>query len=71
MANAAAELPLGLAGLVVEAEGRFLYLNFTKMSWYNSSNDEIVATVNNSGAQVELDMSGPRFQLGLKRYFSW
>jgi hypothetical protein len=71
MANVAAELPLGLGGMVVEAEARYLYLNFTSMKWYNSSNDEIVATVNNSGAKVELDMSGPRFQFGLKRYFSW
>jgi len=70
-ANVAAELPMGLAGLVLEAEARYLYLNFTGMKWYNSSNEEVVATVNNSGLKVELDMSGPRFQLGLKRYFSW
>jgi len=49
----------------------YLYLNFTGMNWYNSNNEEVVATVNNSGTKVELDMSGPRFQLGFKRYFSW
>lgn len=70
-ANVAAEYPIGLGGLVMEGEARYLYLNFTGMNWYNSNNEETVATVNNSGAKVELDMSGPRFQLGLKRYFSW
>lgn len=70
-AHVAAELPIKLAGLVMEAEARYLYLNFTGMKWYNSNNEEVVATVNNSGAKVELDMSGPRFQLGFKRYFSW
>ncbi len=70
-ANLAAEIPVSLAGLVIEGEARYLYLNFTNIKWYNSSNQEVVATVNNSGAKVELDMSGPRFQIGLKRYFSW
>ena len=70
-ANVSAELPIKLAGLVMEAEARYLYLNFTGMKWYNSNNEEVVATVNNSGTKVELNMSGPRFQLGCKRYFSW
>jgi hypothetical protein len=70
-ALAGAELPIGLAGLVVEGAAQFLYLNFTGMKWYNSNNEETVATVNNSGKKVELNMSGPRVQLGLKRYFSW
>lgn len=70
-ALAGVELPIGLAGLVVEGSAQFQYLNFTGMKWYNSNNEEVVATVNNSGTKVELDMSGPRVQLGLKRYFSW
>jgi hypothetical protein len=70
-ANVAAEYPIGLGGLVFEAEARYLYLNFTGMNWYNSNNEEVVATVNNSGTKVELDMSGPRIQLGFKRYLSW
>jgi len=67
----AAEYPINLAGLVIEGKARYLYLNFTGMNWYNSNNEETVATVNNSGTPVELDMSGPRIQFGFKRYFSW
>lgn len=70
-ASLSAEYPINFGGLVIEGEARYLYLNFTGMNWYNSNNEETVATVNNSGVPVELDMSGPRVQLGLKRYFSW
>ncbi len=70
-AQAAVEYPMQLGGLVVEGSLRYLYLNFTGMRWYNDNNQEVVATVNNSGTRVNLDMSGPRLQLGLKRYFSW
>jgi len=66
-----AEYPIKLGGLVMEGSARYLYLNFTDMKWYNSYNEETVATVNNSGLPVELNMSGPRFRIGLKRYFSW
>jgi hypothetical protein len=67
----AAEYPINLGGLVLESSAKYLYLNFTDMKWYNSYNEETVATVNNSGLPVELNLSGPRFQIGLKRYFSW
>jgi len=70
-AQAAMEYPMKLGGLVVEGSLRYLYLNFTGMKWYNDSNQEVVATVNNSGTRVNLNMSGPRVQLGLKRYFAW
>lgn len=70
-AQAAVEYPVKLGGLVVEGSLRYLYLNFTGMKWYNDNNQEVVATVNNSGTRVNLNMSGPRIQLGLKRYFSW
>lgn len=70
-AQAGVEYPVQLGGLVVEGSLRYLYLNFTGMKWYNDNNQEVVATVNNSGTRVNLNMSGPRIQLGLKRYFSW
>ncbi len=70
-AQASMEYPMQLGGLVVEGSLRYLYLNFTGMRWYNDNNEEVVATVNNSGTRVNLNMSGPRVQLGLKRYFSW
>jgi hypothetical protein len=67
----AAEFPVKVAGLVLEGSLRYLQLNFTNMRWYNSNNEETVATVNSSGTRVNLNMSGPRAQLGFKRYFSW
>jgi len=70
-AQVAAEYPVGLGGLVLEGLARYLYLNFTAMRWYNSNSEEVVATINNSGTRVNLNMSGPRIHLGLKRYFGW
>lgn len=70
-AGLSAEYPINLLGLVLETNVRYLYLNFTSMKWYNQYNQETVATVNNSGLRVDLNMSGPRVQMGLKRYFSW
>jgi hypothetical protein len=70
-ANVGVEYPLNIGGLVVSGSVQYLYLNFTGMNWYNSTNEEIVATVNNSGLKVDLDMSGPRVRLGLKRFFAW
>lgn len=65
-----AEYPISLGGLVLEGTARYLYLNFTSMKWYNSYNEETVATVNQT-VPVELNLSGPRIHVGLKRYFSW
>lgn len=66
-----AEYPINFGGLVMEGLLNYTYLNFTNMKWYNSNNEEVVATYNNSGGRVDLNFSGPRVQFGLKRYFSW
>ncbi|MCK5125490.1 MAG: hypothetical protein KAR42_04480 [candidate division Zixibacteria bacterium] len=65
------EYPTPLAGLVVEGSASYLYLNFAKMKWYNSSNEEHVIVQGLENERVELDFSGPRANFGLKRYFSW
>jgi hypothetical protein len=67
----AVEYPINLGGIVVESSLKYLYLNFTGMKWYNSNNEQVTVTYNNSGDKVNLDMSGPRAQFGFKRYFSW
>jgi hypothetical protein len=66
-----AEYPINFGGLIMEGLLRYTYLNFTNMKWYNGSNQEVVATYNESGSRVDLNFSGPRVQLGFKRYFSW
>jgi len=63
------ELPLPFAELIVEASAKYLYLNFGNVTWYNSNDEEVVAQFYDE--QVGLDLSGPRAQIGFKRYFAW
>ena len=63
------EMPLPVAGLILEASAKYLYLNFGNVTWYNSNDEEVVAQFYDE--QVELDLSGPRAQIGFKRYFAW
>jgi hypothetical protein len=50
----------------------YLYLNFTNVSWYNSQDQEIIATVDGTeDGRVDLDFSGVRGKVEIKRYFSW
>ncbi len=65
------EYPTPLAGLVLEGSASYFYLNFTKMKWYNDNNEENIVAFGTENERVELDMSGPRANFGLKRYFSW
>ena len=62
-------MPLPVAGLILEASAKYLYLNFGNVTWYNSNDEEVVAQFYDE--QVELDLSGPRAQIGFKRYFAW
>ncbi|MEE9441232.1 MAG: hypothetical protein V3V99_01000 [candidate division Zixibacteria bacterium] len=70
-AHVSAEYPIKMGGLILEGSLKYLYLNFAKMKWYNGNNEETVATYNLSGDRVDLNLSGPRAQFGLKRYFCW
>jgi hypothetical protein len=65
------EVPLKVAGLVMEGMARYQYLNFGKMRWYNGESQETVVVYQGTQERVKLDLSGPRAQFGLKRYFSW
>ncbi|MDD4052595.1 MAG: hypothetical protein PHR28_11950 [candidate division Zixibacteria bacterium] len=71
MAGISFEVPLKVAGLVMEGMARYQYLNFGKMKWYNDESEETVVVHQGSQERVKLDLSGPRAQFGLKRYFSW
>jgi len=47
------------------------YLNFANAAWYNESGDEIVASVDGTeDGRVDLDFSGVRGKIEVKRYFS-
>lgn len=70
-AGLSAEAPLGFGGLVFEASAKYHYLNFSKMKWYNSNNEETVVAAVNSSDRIDLDFSGPRAQFGFRRYFNW
>ncbi len=70
-ASLGSEIPLKFGGVILEGSVKYLYLNFAKMKWYNSDNQENVATFNNNDDRVELDLSGGRVQFGMKRYFNW
>lgn len=70
-ASLGGEIPLKMGGIVIEGAVKYLYLNFAKMKWYNSNNEENVVTYNSDNDRVELDLSGGRVHFGLKRYFSW
>jgi len=69
-AGLAAEMPINFGGLVVEGAIRYEYLKFSKIKWYNGDDNEVVVAGNDARERVELDLSGPRVQLGVKRYFS-
>lgn len=71
-AVAGADYPLGFKNLVLAVEAQYLYLNFGNVAWYNTADQEIVATYNGDpSGRVDLDLSGFRGKLEIKRYFSW
>ncbi len=64
------DLPLSLWGMVLGTEVGYLYLNFTNVAWYNSSDQEVVVTYDESAeARVDLDFSGFTGKAELKRFF--
>jgi hypothetical protein len=67
-----AEYPVGIMGLVMGISGDYMYLNFKNVAWYNSQDEEVVVT--HSGdptGRVDLQLSGVRANVELKRFFSW
>lgn len=67
-----ADYPFKWKSLALGAEIGYLYLNFDKVAWYNSREQEIVASFNGSSeGRVDLNLSGIRAKIELKRFFSW
>jgi len=71
-ANVGADLPTNFLGLVMSADLGYQMLNFGNVAWYNSNDEEIVASYNGkSSGRVDLDLSGIRGKLEVKKFFSW
>jgi hypothetical protein len=67
-----ADYPLKFFNMVLGANFSYLYLNFNNVAWYNSEDEEIVVTYNGTeDSRIDLELSGFRGKIELKRYFSW
>ncbi len=66
------DYPLNFLDLALGADFSYLYLNFTNVAWYNSQDEEIVITYDGTAdSRVDLDLSGFRGKIEVKRYFHW
>jgi hypothetical protein len=67
-----ADYPLNVFDLALGIDVHYLYLNFSNVAWYNSNDEEIVASyTGDEDGRVDLDFSGFRAKAELKRFFSW
>lgn len=66
------DYPLGLWDMGLAMDAGYLYLNFSNVAWYNGTGDEIVASIDGTeDGRVDLNLSGIRGKIELKRYFNW
>ncbi len=72
MVNIGGDYPIQWNGMVIGADIGYMMLNFKNVSWYNSQDQEVVATVDGtSDGRVNLDLSGVKGRIEVKRFFSW
>ncbi len=69
--QAGAEYPIGLWDMVVGLDVKYLILNFKEIAWYEELSTGDFALADYSGNPVELDFSGPRARVELKKYMRW
>ena len=70
--NAGAEYPLNFGGMSLGVDVHYLYLNFNNVAWYNSQDQEIVASyAGDTDSRVDLQLSGVRGRIELKKFFNW
>lgn len=66
------DYPLKFGGLNLAVESEYLALNFDQVAWYNQQNNEVIASyTGSSDGRVNLDMSGVRGRIEIKKFFSW
>ena len=67
-----ADYPTKMFGMVFGLDMSYLYMNFDQVAWYNTLDEEIVASYDGSSdGRVDLNFSGVRGKVELKRFFSW
>lgn len=65
------EYPI-FSGLTVAGDANYLYLNFKNVAWYNTTNQEVVATYDGTqNGRVDLSFNGLRAKFTVRKYFSW
>ena len=66
------DYPLKFAGLSLGVDMNYLWLNFKTVSWYNTADQEVVASYDGTpDGRVVLGLSGVRGRLELKKHFTW
>jgi hypothetical protein len=67
-----AEYPLSASGFALGLDLNYLWLNFDQVAWYNTQEEEVVATYeSNTSSRVDLGLSGVRGKLEIKKFISW
>jgi hypothetical protein len=66
------DLPVGFLGLTFGMEAIYTALNFDNLKSYNSLNEELYLTYPNDNAKrLNLDFSGIRGKIELRKFFTW
>ncbi len=67
-----ADYPLNFWNTSFTVDFGYMYLNFDNIAWYNSQDQEIIVTLDGTpDTRVDLDLSGFRGKVELKRYFTF
>lgn len=67
-----ADYPLNFGDLAIGIDMSYLYLNFSNVAWYNTADQEVVATyADTQDARVDLNFSGIRGKIEVKKFFAW
>ncbi|MCP4685395.1 MAG: hypothetical protein GY867_08095 [bacterium] len=70
--NVGLDYPINFWDMGLGLDMGYMLLNFKNVAWYNGSDEEIVASYNGTDeGRVDLDFSGVRGKVELKRYFNW
>ena len=67
-----ADYPTKIFGLALGLDMSYLYMNFNQVAWYNSQDNEVVASFDGtSDGRVDLNFSGIRGKVEIKHFFNW
>ena len=70
--NVGVDYPINLWDMSLGVDANYLMLNFDNIAWYNAQDQEIIATwTGDDTGRVNLNLSGARAKVELKRFFSW